>query len=137
MTTDARADDYVVRTELDAMDLDRIHGWLSTDAYWALGRTRDKVEAAARHSLNVGLFAVDGQQVAYARVVTDRANFAWLCDVYVDRDHAAAGWARGWSRRRSPSWSSGTWVACCSRRGTPTRSTHPSASSRFRVRRTG
>lgn len=91
MTTDGGADGYVIRADLDAMDLDRIHGWLSTDAYWALGRSRDNVETAARNSVNVGLFAADGQQVAYARVVTDRANFAWLCDVYVDRDHRGRG----------------------------------------------
>jgi GNAT superfamily N-acetyltransferase len=84
-------DDYEIRTELSAMDFDRIHPWLSTDAYWALGRTRDNVETAARNSLNFGAFTSGGEQVAYARVLTDRANFAWLCDVYVDRDHRGAG----------------------------------------------
>jgi hypothetical protein len=44
-------DGYELRTDLDAMDLDRVHGWLSTDAYWALGRTRDSVATAAKHSL--------------------------------------------------------------------------------------
>ena len=73
------------------MDLDRIHEWLSTDAYWALGRSRERVETAARHSLNFGAFAGDGSQVGYARVVTDHATFGWLCDVYVDRDHRGRG----------------------------------------------
>lgn len=84
-------DDYEIRTELSEMDLDRIHHWLSTDAYWALGRDRDTIETAARNSLNFGIFTGDGGQVAYARVLTDRANFAWLCDVYVDRDHRGRG----------------------------------------------
>ncbi len=83
-------DGYEIRTGPDAMDLDLVHHWLSTDAYWALGRTRDNVDRAAAHSLNFGAFA-DGTQVAYARVVTDHANFAWLCDVYVDRDHRGRG----------------------------------------------
>jgi len=91
MTGDLRRDDYEIRTELSDMDLDRVHLWLSTDAYWALGRTRDNIGTAARNSLNFGLFTPDGQQVAYARVLTDRANFAWLCDVYVDRDHRGRG----------------------------------------------
>ena len=91
MTPQATGDDCTIRTEVYEMDLDRVHRWLSTDAYWAMGRTRDNVETAARNSLNVGLFAADGEQVAYARVVTDRANFAWLCDVYVDRDHRGRG----------------------------------------------
>lgn len=84
-------DDYEIRTELSDMDFDRIHPWLSADAYWAPGRTRDNVETAARNSLNFGVFTGSGEQVAYARVLTDRASFAWLCDVYVDRDHRGRG----------------------------------------------
>ena len=84
-------DDYVTSADLSEMDLDLVHQWLSTDAYWALDRTRDNVERAARHSLNFGAFAADRRQVAYARVVTDHANFAWLCDVYVDPAHRGRG----------------------------------------------
>ena len=91
MTAAGSSDDYELRTELSAMDLDRIHHWLSSDAYWALGRSRDNIERAAQNSLNFGLFTRNGHQVAYARVLTDRANFAWLCDVYVDRDHRGRG----------------------------------------------
>ncbi|MCW2735415.1 GNAT family N-acetyltransferase [Nocardioides sp.] len=85
------SDDYVIRTDLADMDLDLVHRWLSTDAYWAMGRSRDKVGTAAANSLNFAAFTGDGQQVAYARVLTDRANFAWLCDVYVDPDHRGRG----------------------------------------------
>ena len=90
MTTEG----YELRTELADMDFDRIHPWLSTDAYWAMGRTRDNIETAARNSLNFGIFTSDGQQVAYARVLTDHANFGWLADVYVDRDHRGRGVGR-------------------------------------------
>ncbi|PWN03124.1 GNAT family N-acetyltransferase [Nocardioides silvaticus] len=81
------ADSYEVSSDLTRMDLDRVHHWLSTDAYWSLGRSREVVEKAARGSLNFGAFTRDGEQVGYARVVTDGATFAWLCDVYVDRAH--------------------------------------------------
>ena len=91
MTSDLTADDYVIRTGFSEMDLDRIHPWLSEDAYWALGRSRADVETAARNSLNFGACTTGGEQVAYARVVTDHANFAWLCDVYVDRHHRGRG----------------------------------------------
>jgi N-acetylglutamate synthase-like GNAT family acetyltransferase len=91
VTADHRTDDYEIVSELARMDLDRVHHWLSTDAYWALGRSRDTLETAARHSLNFGVFARDGSQVAYARVVTDHATFGWLCDVYVDRGHRGRG----------------------------------------------
>jgi GNAT superfamily N-acetyltransferase len=67
------------------MDRPTIHGWLSTGAYWALGRPREQHDRAMDGSLNFGMFhAESGRQVAYARVVTDRATFAWLCDVFVD-----------------------------------------------------
>ena len=91
VTADRWTDDYEIDSDLARMDLDRVHQWLSTDAYWSLGRTRETVETAAQHSLNIGVFAGDGAQVAYARVVTDRATFAWLCDVYVDREHRGRG----------------------------------------------
>ncbi|MER5476416.1 GNAT family N-acetyltransferase [Streptomyces sp. NPDC002734] len=67
------------------VDADRVHHWLSTDAYWALGRSREKQDAAMAGSMNFGMYdVVTGAQAAYARAVTDRATFAWLCDVYVD-----------------------------------------------------
>jgi len=86
-----RSTDYEIDSDLARMDLDRVHQWLSTDAFWALGRTRETVETAAHNSLNFGAFTRDGTQVAYARVATDHATFAWLCDVYVDRDHRGQG----------------------------------------------
>ena len=91
MTAAGSSDDYDLSTDLSDMDLDLVHHWLSTDAYWALGRSRDSVETAARHSLNFAIVTRDRRQVAYARVLTDRANFAWLCDVYVDPDHRGRG----------------------------------------------
>jgi GNAT superfamily N-acetyltransferase len=76
---------YEISTDPDRIDAGRVHRWLSTDAYWALGRTREKQDRAIAGSLNFGVYeAVTGEQVAYARVITDRATFAWLCDVYVD-----------------------------------------------------
>jgi N-acetylglutamate synthase-like GNAT family acetyltransferase len=73
-----------VTTDLDDIDLDVVHRWLSEEAYWALGRSRDVVEPAARASVNFGALDADGRLVGYARVVTDQVTFAWLCDVFVD-----------------------------------------------------
>ena len=78
------AEGYEISHDAGRIDAERVHTWLSTDAYWALGRARDKQDAAIAGSLNFGVYAVgSGEQVAYARVVTDRATFAWLSDVYV------------------------------------------------------
>ncbi|MCZ4120853.1 GNAT family N-acetyltransferase [Streptomyces sp. H39-S7] len=78
-------DTYEISTDPARLDAARIHHWLSTDAYWALGRTREKQDSAIANSLNFGLYdTASGVQLAYARVITDHTTFAWLCDVYVD-----------------------------------------------------
>ncbi|GAA2437700.1 GNAT family N-acetyltransferase [Streptomyces macrosporus] len=75
---------YEISTDPARLDAARIHHWLSTDAYWALGRSREKQDRAIAGSLNFGAYDTGtGEQVGYARVVTDHATFAWLCDVYV------------------------------------------------------
>ena len=78
------AEEFTVTTDLARIDLDTVHRWLSRDAFWALGRSRETVQAAAEGSMNFGAFDSRGSLCAYARVVTDSATFAWLCDVYVD-----------------------------------------------------
>ncbi|WP_235032496.1 GNAT family N-acetyltransferase [Actinacidiphila yanglinensis] len=83
---------YEISTDPARIDVARVHKWLSTDAYWALGRPLDKQQAAIANSLNFGAYDPDtGEQRAYARVVTDLATFAWLCDVYVDSATRGAG----------------------------------------------
>lgn len=72
-----------VSTDDALLDVDRLHRWLSEDAYWSFGRSRETVEASLAGSVNLG--AYDGtDQVGFLRIVTDRATFAWICDVYVD-----------------------------------------------------
>ena len=72
-----------VSTDDALLDVALIHRWLSEDAYWSLGRTREVVEESLRHSVNVGAYDETGQ-VGFLRIVSDRATFAWVCDVYVD-----------------------------------------------------
>ncbi|MBN0045461.1 GNAT family N-acetyltransferase [Streptomyces actuosus] len=80
------ADGYEISTDPGRLDTGRVHDWLSSDAYWAIGRPREKQDRAIARSLNFGVYeTASGEQVAYARIVTDHATFAWLCDVYVDR----------------------------------------------------
>lgn len=75
------------RLTSDRADVDRdtVHRWLSEQSYWARGRTRRAQDAAVDASLCFGVLErATGRQVAFARVVTDGATFAWLCDVFVD-----------------------------------------------------
>ncbi|MFF2494647.1 GNAT family N-acetyltransferase [Agromyces sp. NPDC058064] len=72
-------------TDPERLDREVVHRWLSEHAYWALGRSRATQDAAIDGSMNFGVYdRVTGAQLAYARVVTDRVTFGWLCDVIVD-----------------------------------------------------
>jgi GNAT superfamily N-acetyltransferase len=79
------------------LDLDLIHAFLS-GAYWSVGIPRDTVERAIRGSLCVGVYAPDeagrDEQAGFARLVTDRATFAYLADVFVLPAHRGQGLAR-------------------------------------------
>ena len=90
---DRERDGYVLTTDKDRVDVDTVHRWLSQDAYWALGRPREVVEASIRANDVWSVLAPDGAQVAFARAVTDGVTFAWLCDVYVDPAHRGRGLA--------------------------------------------
>jgi GNAT superfamily N-acetyltransferase len=73
-----------VSTDPARFDLDRIHAWLEREAYWCKGLPREVFERSVRHSLCFGARTAAGAQVGFARIVTDRATFAYLCDVFVD-----------------------------------------------------
>jgi GNAT superfamily N-acetyltransferase len=75
------------------LDLDLICAWLD-GAYWSAGRPRAVIERSLRGSSPYGVYAPDGSQVALARVVTDEATFAWICDVYVAEPWRAKGVGR-------------------------------------------
>ena len=82
-----------ITTDATQVDVDWLHEALSTRAYWALGRSRETVERSIEHSLCFSAF--DGsQQVGFARVVTDQATFAWVCDVFVEEGRRRQGIGR-------------------------------------------
>jgi GNAT superfamily N-acetyltransferase len=72
---------FEISTDQSRLDIDLIHAFLAT-SYWAEGRPRDVVERSLRNSICFGVY-LDGRQVAFGRVVTDRAVFAYLADVFV------------------------------------------------------
>ncbi|MFG2047615.1 GNAT family N-acetyltransferase [Micromonospora sp. NPDC048935] len=91
-----RTDGHLLSTDPARLDLALVHLWLSTDTYWALGRAREITARAFAGSMPFGVYRPeDDRQVAVARVVTDGATFAWLCDVYVDRAARGRGLG-GW-----------------------------------------
>lgn len=79
--------------DLQRFDLPRAHGWISSESYWAAGIPFDVFARSLRGSLTIGAYAPTRGMAAMARVVTDRATFGWICDVFVDR--RCRGWGLG------------------------------------------
>ena len=76
----------------DRIDVAAVHGYVSEHAYWAIGRPRDVVERLVRESTRViGVYAPDGRQAGFCRVVTDGHAIAYLADVYVESEFRGRG----------------------------------------------
>lgn len=89
MHNEWKRDKLLVSTDPAKLDASAVHAYLSR-AYWCIGIPHDRVERALRHSLCFGLYD-EGSQVGLARVITDHATFAYLCDVYVLESHRGRG----------------------------------------------
>lgn len=86
--------DHTISTDRARLDVPLIHRFLSEESYWAKGRSREKVERSIESSICFGLYDRAGAQIGFTRVVTDRATFAWVCDVFVLPRGRGAGLAR-------------------------------------------
>ncbi len=74
--------EYLISTDKSRVDIERVHDFLSNSSYWAQGRSLETVRRSIENSVVFGVYCND-QQVGFARVVTDYATFAWLCDVFI------------------------------------------------------
>jgi len=81
-------------TDLVRMDIDRVHDWIARKSYWAGAMPRQLFERAVRGSLCFCAIA-DGATVGFCRVITDRATFAYVSDVFVDPNHRGRGIGKG------------------------------------------
>jgi GNAT superfamily N-acetyltransferase len=83
---------YEVDDDRGRIDVDGVHRFLSEEAYWVPGRSIETIERLIRESTRViGAYAPSGAQAGFARVVSDRSNFAWLGDVFVLPEHRGRG----------------------------------------------
>lgn len=78
-------DGLLFSTDRSRLDIDAIHAFLATESYWVPGIRRELVERAIETSLCFAIFDA-ARQLAFARVITDGAGFAWLADVFVVSD---------------------------------------------------
>jgi GNAT superfamily N-acetyltransferase len=81
---------YRISYETNDMDVLVIHGYISR-SYWAKNIPLNTMETAINNSLCFGVFTDSGNQVAFARMVTDSATFAYLADVFVLEEHRGHG----------------------------------------------
>jgi GNAT superfamily N-acetyltransferase len=92
MALSLERDGYLLTDDPGRVDLDVVHGFLRT-SYWAENVPRNVVERSLAHSLVLSLHHAD-RQVGFLRIVTDRAVFAWIADVFVLDAHRGRGLAR-------------------------------------------
>jgi GNAT superfamily N-acetyltransferase len=95
MTFETTEDGDTISDDPARFDLQRAHRWIAGESYWAQGIPLATFTKACANSLTIGVYGMDGDMVAMARIVTDRATFGWLCDVFVDE----AGRGRGLGKR--------------------------------------
>ena len=87
-------EEFEISTEPGRLDLAWLVPALSERAYWAQGRPAETIVRSIAGSICFGVYS-GSRQVGFARVVTDQATFAWLCDVFIDeayRGHGLGGW---------------------------------------------
>jgi GNAT superfamily N-acetyltransferase len=92
MSAERKHLDYTISDDPARLDLDAIHAFLSR-SYWSPGIPRETVARAIANSLCFGVYLGE-TQVGFARLVTDRATFAYLADVFVLEPHRGRGLSR-------------------------------------------
>lgn len=82
--------DYEISADKQRLNVEVIHRFLAEDSYWSLGVPRAVVEKAIENSLCFGVYK-QAEQVGFARIVTDKATFALIADVFILEGHRGQG----------------------------------------------
>jgi len=85
-----RYGEFIISTNRNRLQINAIHKFLSEESYWAKERTREQTETAIKNSLPFGVYR-KGNQIGFARIVTDYATFAYLGDVYILEEFRGQG----------------------------------------------
>ena len=89
MSIEWKRGEYTISSDPKRLDLELVHGFLTT-SYWAQGISEELVRRSVEHSLCFGVYH-EQTQVGFARVITDRATFAYLADVFIVDQHRGRG----------------------------------------------
>ncbi|MDR3680469.1 MAG: GNAT family N-acetyltransferase [Flavipsychrobacter sp.] len=87
---DMMFDGYRITSNKTLLHVNQVHEWLSQKSYWAENIPFDIVYNSFLHSFTVGILK-EGEQIGYARLITDYAVFGYLADVYVKEEHRGKG----------------------------------------------
>jgi hypothetical protein len=90
MLTESTLPGYELSIDKQRLDVELIHHFLAEESYWSRGVPRDVVERAVQNSICFGVYYA-GPQVGFGRVVTDKATFALLADLFVIEAHRGKG----------------------------------------------
>ena len=83
-------DGFCISTDKAKLDIDAVHMFLSTKAYWCPGIPKETIRTSIEHSLCFGVYE-DNMQVGFARVISDFATLAYLGDVYILEEYRGMG----------------------------------------------
>jgi ribosomal protein S18 acetylase RimI-like enzyme len=90
--------DFEITTDPSRLDATAVHEFLANRSHWAIGRTLDVVQKSLDNSLCFGVYH-QKRQIGLARVITDYATYAYMCDVYILEEYRGQGL--------------GTWLVGC------------------------
>lgn len=85
-----RHGEFIITTDKGRLQIDEIYKFLREESYWAAERTREQTRRAIENSLCFGVYR-DDRQIGFARVVSDRATFAYIGDVYILKEFRGRG----------------------------------------------
>jgi GNAT superfamily N-acetyltransferase len=86
---DFTKDRFYISTEKEKMDIDLVHSFL-TRSYWAEGISKEIVQRSIDGALCFGVF-YQKKQIGFARMITDKATFAYLADVFIIEEYRGLG----------------------------------------------
>jgi GNAT superfamily N-acetyltransferase len=81
---------FIISTDKNLVDFDVVYNYLNNESYWAKGIPAESLKKAIENSICFGIYK-QGKQAGFARVVTDKATFAYICDVFILAGHRRLG----------------------------------------------
>lgn len=83
--------EFLISSDKSKIDATVVHRFLDEESYWAQGVPIDTVKKAIAHSICLGVYLDDGTLASFGRMITDRATFAYLADIFVLKEYRGRG----------------------------------------------